>query len=811
MPSLRFLCLPLAWLGLSVAHAQKPDFRQDVRPALQALCFRCHGEKKQEGGIRFDRLDPDPANGPDAETWHDALDQLNLGEMPPPKAQQPTAKQRRVLTDWMLAALREAAAAKRHQSGRITTRRLTRYEYANTMRDLLGVELDYARDLPPEPASPEGFLNNGAVLEMSPTQIELHLRIARRALAEAIVTGEPPKQYAFQQIESAVGKLPNRKVAGHQPVQPEFILDLKEFPRRGEFELKITAEAAVPDGQALPRMKISLGHVPGIIHVPRGEVGETDVAEGSQTYTFRGRMENFSQPGPTAFGSSGFKGMIVMVDFLDAGGKELRYPDRQYAQAIPKPKKKPANAKPTPKKEPPPFGQRLEIRITSAEFKAPIFASWPPPSHRRLLFASKHSQDEAKYIREVLKRFMTSAFRRPATPAEIEQTAELFAALRPQMDSFEEAARETLASVLVSPHFLYRVESRDSNAKEQHVTDYELASRLSYFLWSSQPDSRLLELAKKNQLRQAKTLEQEVLRMLADSRSEEFTRRFVDQWLDLDALDRVAVNPEYFPQFDNALKEHLRRETQTYFAEILHKDRTALELLDSNWAMLNQPLAKHYGLEGPRSSRFERVALRKEDHRGGLLAQGAFLLANSNGEDSHPIKRAVWILDRLLDSPPAAPPPDTPELDPESPNFAKLTLKEQLAAHRKKESCANCHRGIDPWGAPLENFDAVGRWRTEIPKHRQRPAKPIDAVSVLPNGKEINGAQELRRYLVEERSRWFARSLVKRLMAYGLGRSLDLGDREAVENLTGRFVERDFRLKSLIVDFVQSKTFRTKN
>ena len=807
--SLAFL-LYATFSTLSVEADDLPQvsFESDVRPVLKALCFECHGPDNDKGGIRFDQLDPDLIHGPDAETWHDALDKLNLGEMPPSKANQPTVEQRQLLTDWMSTALRDAAEATRFKDGRVITRRLTRYEYANTMRDLLGIDFDFARDLPPDPASPEGFLNNGARLEMSPAQIEMYLEVARKALAEAIVTGEKPKLHEFAQTETSVGKLPAGKVAEHEPVKPEFILDLKEFPRHGEFELKVTARAAIPEDQGFPKMRVSLGHVPGIIHVPRGKVGEVDVSEDIETFTFRGRIENFPQPGPVAFGNSGFPGMIVMIDFVDADGNELRYLDREYAQPAAKSgkKKSESNEKPTPA----PFGDRLDIRVTSAEFRAPVYASWPPPSHRQLLFDSENADNEPLYVRELLGRFMESAFRRPVTKDEIEQAANLFEMIRPNTDSFEEAVRETFASVLVSPHFLYLVERRDPQSESQRVTDFELASRLSYFLWSSAPDEHLFDLARQGKLHDSEVLEQEVARMMDDERCSEFIRRFVEQWLDLDALSRVAVNPEFFPDFDNELKRHMREETLAYFAEILHGDRSALELLDSEWTMLNRPLAKHYGLEKPRSSRFERVALMPETRPGGVLGQGAFLLANSNGEDSHPIKRAVWILDRLLDSPPASPPPDVPELDAESPDLAKLTLKEQLAVHRSKESCANCHRGIDPWGMPLEQFDAVGRWRSEIPAHKKRPKTTVDAKDVLPDGTEIDGVEQLQRYLVEDCSERFARSLVKRLMAYGLGRSLDFGDREAAEALTKRFMESDFRLKSLINDFVQSETFHTK-
>jgi len=812
------------WVGGGTSSAEPTlleTYHQEVRPILQSLCFACHGPQDDQGGIRFDTWIPDLQQASDAETWHDVLDQINRGEMPPRKAAQPTAEQQRVLTQWIQDVLRFAAEAKRFEQGRVVTRRLTRYEYANSMRDLLQVHLDFTSDLPPEPASTEGFLNNGGTLEMSPTQVETYLAIARKALATAMVTGEKPRVYEFAQTKSAVGNLPDKKTADYQIVDPEFILDLPEFPREGEFELKITAQAAVPDGQPLPRIRVSMGHVPGIIHVPRGEIGTADVTTRSQTITFQGRMEDFPQPGPIAFGNSGFKGLIVMIDFEDADGNELRYPDRTYYREPPKPKpKKHVEQKQDAKLDPEldtvqpseemPFGQRLEIKITSVEFKAPNITTWPPESHRRLLFDSPHVDDESRYARLVIKRFMTSAYRRPVHRKELAQTVRLFDAIRPQCESFEEAIRETLASVLVSPHFLYMVEPRSARSGPQRVSEFELATRLSYFLWSTTPDAKLLRLARAKKLSQDATLRRQVTRMLADERSGELIEHFVDQWLDLDALDRVAVNPEYFPDFDNQLKEHMRREVHATFAEVLQHDLSALELLDSDWAMLNRPLANHYGIEGIQSSDFQRVNLVPEHRRGGLLGQAAFLLANSNGQDSHPIRRAVWMLDRLLDSPPASPPADVPDLDSESPDLAKLTLKEQLAVHRNTAACANCHLGIDPWGVPLENYDAIGRWREQVPAHDKRPATAVDAAAVLPDGTELQGAVELRRYLVNERREWFARGIVKRLMSYGLGRSLDLGDREVVDELTAKFIQNDFQLKSLIADFVLSETFQTK-
>tara|TARA_R110002072_G_scaffold302710_2_gene487811 strand:- start:436492 stop:439068 length:2577 start_codon:yes stop_codon:yes gene_type:complete len=810
-------------------------YSRDIQPLLQKLCAGCHGVNKPKGHLQIDMLSRELAAGHDAESWQDVLDRVNLGEMPPPKAPQPTQTERQILVRWLTDGLRQAAESRMNSSGRVVMRRLTRYEYQNTMRDLLGVDLNYSAELPPEPLSPDGFLNNGASLEMSPSQIEVFLRAARLGLAEAIVSGDPPAVHRYHKKETDVGRLPNKPVAGHEPANPEFILGVDTFPRRGEFEIRVRAGAVIPEGHDFPRLRVSLGCLPGIIHVPRKVVGEVDVrasSEEPEAFSFRGRIEDFPQPGDVPFGNVDFDGMMVLIDFLDADGKELRYADRSYAVPPVKkaPVKKGTKSNSTgavyPAPPPSPENPRLDIVIKSVEFESPVITAWPPKSHTDILFAGdakpQTPADELIYVQDVLGRFASRAFRRPVSESELEATAEFFRTIRTESSSFEEAMRETLALVMVSPHFLYIVETKSESDNSMHagnqtISDFELASRLSYFLWSSMPDERLFDLGRNKELSKPGVLEGEVRRMLTDERSSEFIARFADQWFDLGALDRVAVNPEFYPEFDNTLKPQMAEQTRNFLAELLRSNESCLDLLDSNWTMLNRSLARHYGMTGPRSSEFERVALVEQRQRGGLLGQGAFLLSNSDGEQAHPIKRAVWILDRLLDSPPAPPPPDVPELDSASPNLAGLSLKEQLAAHRDKEACGDCHRGIDPWGIPLENFNAVGLWQTESTIRRAGKAKakvttgaPVDASSVLPDGTKIVGLDELKVYLRENRRDLFARAVVRRLATYALGRSLDLGDRKTIDELTTVFIESDFRLNQLIVSLVKSDSFLTK-
>jgi hypothetical protein len=665
-------------------------------------------------------------------------------------------------------------------------------------------------------------------------QVEAYLAAARRALQEAIVEGERPEVYRYYAQQTAVGKLPRKKDGGHVPVNPEFLLDIPKFPRHGEFRLLIRAGAQIPPDQGNPRLRVSLGNVPGIIHVPRKLVGEVEISSAPhspQTIELRGRIEDYPQPGDQEFGANvDFDGMIALLDFVDAEGEELRYADQTYTDPASEvlPSEVPPDAVPTASRKSKhrvAVGPRYNVHIDAIEFEAPYFPTWPPPSHRRWMSTSPEALSDAQRAEEILSRFMPAAFRRPVDRAELDQLLNLFQSLRPSSESFEAALRETLAAVLVSPHFLYIVEQRSDQVAM--LSPHELAVRLSYFLWSSLPDPRLVDamsnftaLHDSDPIAANLVLEREVNRLLDDARGQEYVNHFADQWFGLDGLERVAVNPEFYPDFDNSLKDAMREETRRYFGELVMHNLSALEILDSDWAVVNRQLAQHYELQTlPRSAHFSKVALDASDHRGGVLTQGAFLLTQSDGERPHPIRRAVWILERMLDDPPAPPPPDVPELNPETAGAEQLTLKELLENHRNREACRSCHEGIDPWGIPLEYFDATGRWREESPRRITEAKGQLVAAaaspknndeSVLPDGSEIIGSSQLKKYLVAEKKEEFARSLVKRLASYALGRDMDFGDRSEIDQLTQQFVEDDLRMRHLIVRLVQSSLFQSK-
>ena len=371
--------------------------------------------------------------------------------------------------------------------------------------------------------------------------------------------------------------------------------------------------------------------------------------------------------------------------------------------------------------------------------------------------------------------------------------------------------------VLISPQFLYQLEpkrqlSPKRNSEKPLLTQHEFATRLSYFLWSSMPDEKLRTLVDRGELLQSDVLLKQVSRMIADPKSDRFVNHFTDQWLNLSGLGRVAINPEYYPNFDDSLKLEMKKETQKFFAFVLREKLSAINFLESDFAIVNRQLAKHYGLQPPMGSAFEKVKLTADDNRGGLLTHGSILLTNSNGEDSHPVRRAVWLLDRLLDSPPAPPPPDVPALESENPGFAKLSIKEQLEIHRKKEACNNCHRRIDPWGIAFENYDAVGRWRNQVTRKEKRKTRTIEvnAGTQLPSGQKISGIRDLKTVLMKDEKKRFARALVSKLLAYSLGRTLEITDEKTVVSLSKKFADNQYVLQDLIVDIVQSKPFRSK-
>lgn len=775
------------------ARGGEIDFARDIAPILQAHCFRCHGPERQESKVRLDNLSINLVEDRAAtEYWHEVLNVLQAGEMPPKEEPQLSSEQLKTVTDWLAGAIKSAIESQSKTDGRVVLRRLNRTEYQNTMQDLLGLEMDYARDLPPDGVSEDGFTNNGQSLQMSSLQFEYYLSTARRALDRVIVLGEKPTPidhtFASSNIDDWLGDAERSNVLGRRQ---EFLAKMvDQYPEDGDFIVRVQLTAQIKPDRGFPLLEVSIGYRPDTeILMREFEVVEVTSPE-SQILEFRGRLENFPIP---VRGQGKYPGLVVRVRNV--------YDDKSPL---------PASQKDDKGKKFYPAEEHLPtLTIQSVEFHGNAFTQWPPEPHQRILFEPQSvDREDLGSITKVLQRFMTRAFRRHVDESEVARFVNFYQSIRPEFPSFEETIRETVAMILIQPDFLFLIEP--AGEEKRTINQYELASRLSYCLWSTMPDERLMELAAAGHLRE--NLATEVDRMLEDSRAQRFVEQFTDQWLGLNVVENIAVNRERYPGFDDRLKQDMVRETRSFFAELLRENLSATQLLECDFTMLNEPLAKHYGVESVFGSKFRRVSLPADSHRGGILSHASILLSNSTGGDSHPVRRGVWIRDRLLNDPPAPPPPNVPSLAEAKPEFHKLSIREQLEIHRTNESCNNCHRAIDPWGIALENFDAVGKWRSE-------PQQGGDGNSIdqavynkvsLPDGTEVAGVDGLRSYLVAKRKREFARSLVTRLLSYSLGRSLELTDQSAVDLIVDQFEKDEFRLKRLIHSIVLSEPFQTK-
>ena len=492
-------------LGISLVSAEeKPslDFKTDVLPILKSHCVHCHGPDVQESRIRLDNLSTDLVNDrAAAERWHEVLNVLNAGKMPPDGEPRLPGKERRTLAGWVSQAIEKSIAAQRHSQGRAVLRRLNRVEYQNTMTDLLGLEMDYARDLPPDAISADGFKNNGQSLQMSALQLEYYLSTARRALDRVIVSGPAPKKYDYTFTESNVkGWLGNPEFSNRLQRQQQFLGKMvDDYPEEGDFLVRVKLTAELKPDTGFPLLEVAVGYRPDTKILFR----EFDLVEitspEEQTYEFRGRVENFPLP---VRGQGKFPGLVVRVRNVYDDGSPL-----------PKGQKEKKRGQTFPDEPHLPI-----LQIQSVEFHGPVYEHWPPDRHRRILFDSPlREKDEAAYVAEVLERFMKRAYRRPATESEVALMADFYESIRPEFPTFEEAIRETLAMVLIRPEFLYLIEP--AGDEKRPITDGELASRLSYFLWSTMPDERLLDLAEKGQLKNDKVLLAEVDRLLQDPRS----------------------------------------------------------------------------------------------------------------------------------------------------------------------------------------------------------------------------------------------------------------------------------------------------
>jgi hypothetical protein len=745
-------------------------YARTIIPFLKEHCFDCHGPDTQEAEIGFHDYQDLAKVTADQKTWTRVLQMIQTGVMPPDDAPQPKPAERRRIARELEKILFNVDCDASPDPGRVTIRRLNRAEYNNTVRDLLGVTFRPADDFPSDDVG-AGFDNIGEVLTLPPLLLEKYLAAAER-IAEQTIVADPrafiksQRQDRRQLKSDGQTSYDNERrrwtIASTGSVSAEFTL-----PRDGEYVLRVEARATLA-GDEPAQLELRLGE-------RKIKVFDVNAVSSRGTYQVRATAQAGEQRVSAHF----------LNDFYDPDAADADRRDRN-------------------------------LIIEAFEIDGPVDVRPEdyPESHRRLILSRPSDQTPAREaIRQNLFPIVGRAFRRPATEEEVAAYLRLAEAAMSDGDSFEQAMQVALTAVLVSPQFLFRIESgplapraetvsRSETTTVVELDDYELATRLSYFLWSSMPDGELFAAAAAGKLKDPAAREQHIRRMLADPKSDALVQNFAIQWLNLRLLDGVTPDPQAFPAFSPALKADMRRETELFIGAVIREDRSVLEFLDGQFTFVNERLAKHYGIAGVEGDEFQRVSF-ADNKRAGVLTHASVLTLTSNPARTSPVKRGKWILENLLGSPPPDPPPDVPELEATQRAKPGLSLRQQLEVHRTNAVCASCHKTMDQLGFGLENFDAIGRWRDKDGE------LAIDASGELPGGQRFKSPGELAGVL-KARKEEFARCLTEKMLTFALGRGLVSPDRCAVDTIVEGLERKDYRFSALVVEIAGSDPFRKR-
>jgi hypothetical protein len=722
-------------------------------------CTACHNDKLKTGGVSLSNIGASAA-ALDPATLEKVLHKLRAGEMPPPGMPRPDAATYTALTSSLETELDRNAAA-HPNPGAPAVHRLNRAEYRNAVRDLLDLDLDHSANLPPDDSG-YGFDNIGDVLTVSPLHMEKYLANARRIARLAIGTLKPssalerftpPRGTANDSIEA----LPVDERGG--------ILIHRYFPFDAEYSILVRVRGN--PGPGMPPAKLDL-RVDGL-RVKLFDAG-IDTAEANQG------TRNFQLRLPFRAGAH-----EIGAAFLTENAKLEGGPPRG------------------PNNNPSTNG----LFVDYVAIGGPYDPKGPGDTEsRKRIFVCKSQEDAC--ARRIIMSLARQAYRRPVTTADIDPLMKLFATGRADGSSggstFDAGIEMALTGLLVSPDFLFRVEH--SNGR---LTDLELASRLSFFLWSSIPDEQLLQLAERDKLHDPAILRTQTLRLLRDPKSQALLENFAGQWLQLRNIAEWHPDPQKYPQFDDALRIAFERESSLFFENIVREDRSVLELIDADYTFLNERLARYYGIPGVHGSYFRRVPLsgqNREKQRGGVLTQGGILMVTSYPTRTSPVLRGKWILENILGAPPPPPPPNVPQLEENAVGSAK-SLREQLEKHRASAACSVCHSRLDPLGFSLENFDGVGRYRAE------EGGSPIDASGSMSNGVTVTGPAGLKKVILERKDE-FVEVMAGKLLTYALGRGLEYYDQPAVRQIRREMAAENERFSSLVVGVVNSVPFQMR-
>jgi mono/diheme cytochrome c family protein len=750
------------------------------RALVARYCVSCHNDRLKRGGLALDTIvTRDVAD--DAAVWEKVVRKIRVRQMPPIGLPRPDEATYDAVIASLEASLDRAAAVAPNPGRTATLRRLTRTEYQNAIYDLLALDVDVASLLPADESS-FGF-DNVTVGDLSPTLLDRYVSAAEKISRVAI--GRPSRSPGGETIRMPPDLTQEQHIDGLPIGTRGGALVRYPFPQDGEYEIQIRLtrdrdEHVEGLNEAhdlellLDRRRVQLFTV----RPPKGAAGSSEESEPSHdTVDQHLKVRVPVTAGPHALGVAFVKKPTELVET-----------SRQPYQAR-------FNSYRHP---------RLQPAIYSISIIGPYDATGPgdTPSRRRV-FVSRpaHPGDEDASARRIIAALTRRAYRRPVTSADLDGPFALYQKARAD-GGFEAGIEMALSAVLVSPEFLFRVEPDPPGVAPQtayRVSDLELASRLSFFLWSSIPDEELLDLAEARKLHEPAVLERQVRRMLADGRSRALVTNFAAQWLQLRNLASITPDMRLFPDFDDNLRQALREETELFFESILREDRSALDLLRASYTFLNERLARHYGIPGIYGDRFRRVTLDADSARGGLLRQGSVLMVTSYATRTSPVLRGKWILGNLLGVPPPPPLPDVPALKDNTVD-GNLSVRQRLAEHRTNQTCAACHNLMDPAGLSLEKFDAVGRRRAA------EAGMPIDASGSLPDGSRFEDVAGLEQALLR-RPEIFVGTLTEKLLTYALGRGIEYSDAPAVRAIVRDARRQDFRFSSIILAIVQSQPF----
>jgi hypothetical protein len=755
-----------------------------ARRFIESHCLDCHDRASKTAGLALDELIATQIDQ-NADAWERVVRKLAERQMPPKKEPRPAEPDYDAVTTWLATSL-DAAAAKQVNPGRTETfRRLTRTEYQNTIRDLLALDIDCSSLLPSDESS-HGF-DNITISDLSPSLLSRYVAAAQKISRPAVgrATASKPSVPPEETFRVRPDITQDTHIAGLPIGTRGGTLISYNFPTSGEYEIQV--------------------------HLMRDRNEELEglrEAHELEIMLDRERVGQFTvKPPPSGTNDKSVDANLTTRVTVAAGPHKVGAAFLANSSSLLETTRQPLNVHFNFYRHP-----RIGPAVYQVTIRGPIGenAAGDTPSRRRI-FTSRPTDEsgEDECAEQILSTLLRRAYRRPVDADDLRVPLAFYRQGRTEGD-FEAGIESALAAVLVQPHFLFRIERERADVSPgaaYRISDVELASRLSYFLWSSMPDDELLDLAAQGQLSRPDVLEKQVRRMLADKRSRALVSNFAGQWLYLRNLEAVFPDMRLYPDFDDNLRQAFRQETELFVEEILREDQSVLALIKSDHTYLNERLAKHYGIKHVHGSRFRRVSLpgdslAESSQRGGLLRHGSILSVTSYATRTSPVIRGQWVLSNLLGSPPPPPPPDVPALADNTVS-STLSVRERLAQHRANAACASCHELMDPVGFSLENFDAIGRWRNV------EAGQPIDSAGGLPDGREFAGVSGLEQAL-HARPELFARTLAEKLLTYALGRGVETFDAPAVRQIVKDAKDDNYRFSRLILGIVQSTPFQMR-